>query len=219
VKVVGRRGLASLAVCGVIVLATRVFAAGMMGMESGDLRIQTDSTDYNIGTGDFTMPHHVSATRPGTQIDGDHAFGNGKQKIVHLEGHVAVHSDGQDAGSSPLGSHSNNHDPSTLTTDKLTIQLGLKRYAANGHVHFVQGSRNAVADRATLDDATHDLHMMGNVHLEDNGQSLDSDTLDYNTETEEVHANTNVQIIVPIATAPPGAAPSPSAQHGRHHHS
>lgn len=219
VPVMEKRRLAAIAAGAGLLYATGGLAAGLVGMESGDLRISTDATDYNIATGDFTMPHHVNASRPGTIIDGDRAHGNGKAKTVILEGHVVIHNSGDGGGTiSSLGA-SDSREPSVLMTDKLTIELTPKTYTADGHVHFVQGGRVATADRAVLNDHTHDLHLMGNVHLEDTGQSLDAATLDYNTASEHVHANDNVRIVVPLASPEPGAAatagPAPRAHRRR----
>ena len=188
-----------------------------MGVQTGDLRIHTDSTDYNINTGDFTMPHHVSANRPGTQIDGDRAHGNGKRKIVVVEGHVVVH---QQAGSQGIAGSGRSSEPSTLICDRLTVELASKTYTADGHVHFDQGLRNVTADRGVLHDVTHDLHLTGNVQINDADQSLSADSVDYNTRTEDVHAHDNVRITVPVQQG--GGSPlgepigTPSPAHGKH---
>ena len=189
---------------------------GVMGVQTGDLRIHTDSTDYNINTGDFTMPHHISANRPGTQIDGDHAHGNGKHRIVVIQGHVVVHQDGSGPnGGLPGSGHSG--EPSTLTADILTVELTTKIYTAEGHVHFVQGLRTVTADHGVLRDLSHDLHLTGNVQINDADQALSADSVDYNTHTEEVHARDNVRITVPVqAGGSPLGEPLPSASKPSH---
>lgn len=200
---------------------TAAFAdGGAMGVQTGDLRIHTDSTDYNINTGDFTMPHHVSATRPGTQIDGDRAHGNGKRKIVVIQGHVVVHQDGNGPGLPGTG---RSGEPSTLTADSLTVELATKTYTAQGHVHFTQGTRTVVADRGLLHDLSHDLHLSGNVQINDGDQALAADSVDYNTRTEDIHAHDNVRITVPaqqngasiFGEPMPTASKAPPARHKR----
>jgi lipopolysaccharide assembly outer membrane protein LptD (OstA) len=189
----------------------------IMGVQTGDLQIHTDSTDYNINSGDFSMPHHVSATRPGMTIDGDRAHGNGKRRIVYIEGHVVVH---QSAGAPMPGGRAS--EPSTLTTDRLTVEMGARIYTADGNVHFTQGLRTVVADHGVLHDATHDLHLTGHVSINDAEQSLSADSVDYNTRTEDVQAHNNVRINVPVQSGggsplgEPIPANSPNAPHPRH---
>jgi lipopolysaccharide assembly outer membrane protein LptD (OstA) len=186
----------------------------IMGVQTGDLRIQTDSTDYNINSGDFTMPHHVSATRPGMTIDGDRAHGNGKRRIVYIEGHVVVH---QSAGSPMPGGRAS--EPSTLTTNRLTVEMGTRIYTAEGNVHFTQGMRNVTADRGVMHDATHDLNLTGHVAINDADQSLSADSVDYNTRTEDVQAHNNVRINVPVQQgggSPLGEPIPANSPHPRH---
>ncbi len=168
--------------------------ADLMGLQTGDLQIQTDATDYHITTGDFTMPHHILAQRPGMQITGDHASGNGKKRLFIIEGHVVVH---QDAHPAPNpGGHA--QAASTLTTNRLSVDLAAKVYTADGQVHFTQGLRTVTADHGVLHDATHDLHLTGHVQILDAGQSVAADTVDYNTRTEDITAHDNVRITVPV---------------------
>ena len=77
-------------------------------------------------------------------------------------------------------------EPSTLTCDKLDIDGGKKFYVATGNVHFTQGTRDATADRGTLDEVTGLLHLAGNVHIRDKEQYLDGDDVVYNTKTGDV---------------------------------
>lgn len=160
----------------------------IMGVQTGDLRIQTESTDYQINTGDFTMPHHLSATRPGMTIDGDRARGNGKRRIVQVDGHVVVHQSAESSGSG---------EPSTLTADRLILELGPRVYTAEGNLHFSQGTRTVTADRGVLHEGTHVLQLSGHVEIHDGDQSIAADAVDYNTQSEDVKAHENVRILVP----------------------
>jgi lipopolysaccharide assembly outer membrane protein LptD (OstA) len=75
--------------------------------------------------------------------------------------------------------------------------------------------RTVTADRGTLDDATHQLNLSGNVHIEEGEQTVDAEKIDYNTASENVNAKGNVTIKAPAqsqttgvqsaATRPPGA--------------
>ncbi len=57
-------------------------------------QIVTDQTNWNMTSGDFTMPHEVKVTRPGTDARGDHAKGNTKLGTATLIGSVVVHDNG-----------------------------------------------------------------------------------------------------------------------------
>ena len=103
------------------------------------------------------------------------------------------------------------------------MDLQPKIYTAKGHVHFVQGKRVANAEHAVLNDITHDLYLTGNVHLEDKGQTLEAQSLHYNTQTQQVNAKQDVQIIVPLASPDPqasaAASPVPSKASRKRRHS
>src|ERR1700678_4086980 len=82
-------------------------------MEMNGYQIETDQTNWNLNNGDFTMPHEVKVTRPGTDARGDKAKGNTKLGTATLIGSVVVHDNGnapeaKDAGTAYQG-------PSTLT--------------------------------------------------------------------------------------------------------
>jgi lipopolysaccharide assembly outer membrane protein LptD (OstA) len=168
--------------------------------------IQTDKFDYNLNTGDFTIPGHFTATRAGTDVTADHATGNSKSKIMHAEGHVIVHQN-----QPPPGKPSDlTERPSTLTCDKLDVDGGKKIYTATGNMHFSQeGGREATSDNAVLDDANHHLHMEGHVHVRDGDQTVDAETLDYDTLSGQLDGNGNVTITAPVETPEPGVARSP----------
>jgi lipopolysaccharide assembly outer membrane protein LptD (OstA) len=168
--------------------------------------IQTDKFDYNLNTGDFTIPGHFTATRQGTDVTADHATGNSKSKIMHAEGHVVVHQNQPPPGKpSDLTAR-----PSTLTCDKLDVDGTKKVYTATGNMHFSQeGGREATSDNAILDDANHHLHMEGHVRVRDGDQTVEAETLDYDTLSGQLDGNGNVTITAPVETPQPGVARTP----------
>ena len=83
-------------------------------------------------------------------------------------------------------------------------------------MHFIQENREATADRGTLDDANHRLHMEGHVHIRDKEQTLESDVLDYDTLTGDLSAKGNVTIQAPVETAAPAGEPTPTAKPKKH---
>lgn len=168
--------------------------------------IQTDKFDYNLNTGDFTIPGHFTATRDGTDVTADHATGNAKSKIMHAAGHVIVHQN-----QPPPGKPSDlTERPSTLTCDKLDVDGGKKLYTATGNMHFSQeGGREATSDNAVLDDANHHLHMEGHVKVRDGDQTVEAETLDYDTLSGQLNGNGNVTITAPVETPAPAAPRTP----------
>jgi lipopolysaccharide transport protein LptA len=178
---------------------------------AGFSHIRADKVQFNINTGDFTIPDRFTASRQGSDITADHATGNSKQKVLHAEGHVIVHQ----TGSSATGAKPNavTQRPSTLTCDRLDVDGIKKLYYATGNMHFTQeGGREATADSAVLDDTEHHLHMEGHVHVRQGDQTIDGDTLDYNTQSGQLDANGDVTITAPVETASPGPPGSPAPQ-------
>ncbi len=162
--------------------------------------IVTDKFEYNLNSGDFTIPGHFSATRAGTDLSADSATGNSKRKMLHAVGRVVLHST-QGAGGGI------SQRPSTLTSDKLDADGFRKLYTATGNMHFVQeGGREANSDNAVLDDANHHLHMEGNVHVRNGEQTIDAAVLDYDTLSGQLIGSGNVTISTPVETPTPGAA-------------
>jgi lipopolysaccharide assembly outer membrane protein LptD (OstA) len=168
-------------------------------------RIESDVVNWNLENGTFTLPHPFVASRDGSDISADRATGNSRQKQLHAEGHVIVHQ--TEPLKTSLKAAALTQKPSTLTCDKLDVDGIRKLYVAIGNVHFTQENREATADTGTLDDANHRLHMEGHVHIRDNEQTLESDVLDYDTNTGELSAKGNVTIQAPIETAAPAPAP------------
>ena len=69
---------------------------------------------------------------------------------------------------------------------------------------------------ATLDDATHTLHMEGHVHLRDKDQLLDADVVDYNTVTGEAVVGGKPALIrMPLETPAPGSSKTPTPKKRR----
>jgi len=165
-------------------------------------RIRTSKINFNINSGDFTIPDHFSATRQGTDVTADRANGNSKNKILHAEGHVVVHQ------TQALANHGKATDltqrASTLTCDKLDVDGTRKLYTAMGNMHFTQeGGRDATSDNAVLDDAAHKLHMEGHVHVKNGEQTIEADALDYDTQTGQLDGNGNVTITSPVESPGP----------------
>jgi len=208
---------ATAAVCAAALLAGSVATAApegggpssVMSHIGGFDHIETDKFDFNLNTGDFTIPGRFTATRTGTDVAADHATGNSKSKIMHAAGHVVVHQLEQLSDRGPNASRVTER-PSTLTCDRLDVDGGRKLFTAVGNMHFTQeGGREATSDSATLDDANHHLHMEGHVHVRNGEQSVDADVLDYDTLSGQLDGNGNVTITAPVETPPPRAAASP----------
>lgn len=173
-----------------------------------DYRIETDSTNWNFNSGDFTMPHRVHFLRPGTDAVGDRANGNSKRGTASLYGNVVVHDSGNATEAGDAAYHGNG--PATLTCDQLDLDTRAKLYVATGHVHFTQGTRSGSADKAILDRSSGKLHLEGDVHLTDNGSTLSAGVVDYdlNNKNAEVHGNPAV-MTQPVNQQQPVATPTP----------
>jgi len=194
---------AGLAFAGSLAVASNAASPGAGGSNiAGFDRIRTSKINFNLNSGDFTIPGPFSATRAGTDITADSAQGNSKTKLLHARGHVVVHQ------SQPLANRGSATDltqrPSTLTADQLDVDGETKRYTATGHMHFTQeGGRDATSDSAVLDDTTHKLHMEGNVRVKNGEQTIESDSLDYDTLSGQLDGNGNVTITSPVASPGP----------------
>ena len=164
--------------------------------------IKTERFNFNLNTGDFSIPGHFTATREGSDVTADRASGNSKRKIMHAQGNVVVHDDGT-GGAHGAKTSELAQKPSTLTCDTLDVDGTTKIYTATGNMHFVQAGREARSDRAVLDDANHHLHMEGNVHVKNGDQTIDAAVLDYDTQSGQLDGNGNVTIVAPVETAAP----------------
>lgn len=180
-------------------------------LETPEYRIVTDDISYR-GNGDFTMPHHVSLARPGSEAVADRAEGNQKRGTIKLFGSVVVH----DNGAAPEAGSNDEYakgGPSTLTCDELDVDSKAKVYTAIGHVHFEQGARKADAQRGVLNRGSGMLHLDGDVKTTDGASTLTAKNLDYNLNTKMILADGKPIVIKqPVPTPGPGsvsATPTP----------
>jgi lipopolysaccharide export system protein LptA len=199
--------------CGASALA----AGPASGLQTAAYRIETDETQANFNTGDFTMPHKVRFYRPGTDATGDRAQGNSKRGTVSLFGNVVVHDSGNatEAGDAAY----KGSGPATLTCDQLDVDSKARVYTATGHFHFAQGTRTGSAQKAALDRNAGTLHLEGDVHLTDNGSTISADIVDYNLNTKDVQTHGRPTIMTqpanqqqqppPTRTAAPRRTPAP----------
>jgi hypothetical protein len=186
------------------------------GLQTAAYRIETDETNANFNTGDFTMPHRVRFYRPGTDAVGDRAQGNSKRGTVSLFGNVVVHDSGNASEASDAAYKGSG--PATLTCDKLDVDSKARVYTATGHFHFAQGVRTGSAQRAVLDRSAGTLHLEGDVHLSDNGSTISANIVDYNLNTKDVQTHGSPTIMTQPANQqhqqqqPPAPRRTPSAR-------
>jgi lipopolysaccharide export system protein LptA len=179
------------------------------GMEMNGYQIITDQTNWNLNTGDFTMPKEVKVTRPGSDARGDHARGNTKLGTATLIGNVIIHDDGGAPEAKDAGPEYNSNGPSTITCDQLTLDSKSKSYDAQGNVHFTQGNRTATAQRGVLNQLAHTLHLEGDVVLTESGSSMKAAVVDYNLQTKDVVASGAAGQPM-VIQQPINAAPAPA---------
>jgi lipopolysaccharide export system protein LptA len=184
-------------------------------LETPYYKVETDEISYK-GNGDFTMPHKVSFSRPGSDGTADRAEGNDKRGTVSLFGNVVLH----DNGNAPEANSDDEYakgGPSTLTCDQLDVDSKTKIYTAIGHVHFEQGARKADAEHGVLNRSNGMLHLEGHVKTVDGESSLAADNIDYNLNTKRVEANGKpILMKQPVPTPEPGSAsPSPKPKKRR----
>jgi lipopolysaccharide export system protein LptA len=171
------------------------------GLESRDYKIETDETNSNLNSGEFTMPHAVRFYRPGTDATASHAQGNYKRGTATLIGNVVVHDSGNapEAGGEAAYGGSG---PATLTCDRLEIDSKQKLYTAIGHVHFAQSGRTGSANRGVLDRSSGLLHLEGDVHLQDNASTLVASIVDYNLNTKDAQVRGGPAVMSQPANQP-----------------
>ncbi len=182
-----------------VAAATAATTSHLMGYE-----IQSNDSTFNLKSTEFVFPVKVKFSKPGTDIVADKAHGNSERKLATFEGNVVLHQ----TGALPVGGREASKagaEPSTLTSDKLDVDGVRKFYAATGHVHFTQADKVANADKGTLDDQSHILHLEGSVHVARGEQTMDGETIDYNIDSGEAHAVGN-----PVIMKAPIPPPSPS---------
>jgi lipopolysaccharide export system protein LptA len=180
----------------------------------GGFDIRSAAIDYNYSTGDYTIPSRFTATNGGTDISADRARGNSKRKVIAADGNVVVHQSRTPVKAGAAPSHFT-QAPSTLTGDHIDADGVAKFYTVIGHVRFTQGEREASADRGTFNDVTNEVHMEGHAVIKDQGQTLDADVVDYNTQTGDGNASGNVTVVTPIATPAPHPGQAPRKKKGR----
>jgi lipopolysaccharide assembly outer membrane protein LptD (OstA) len=190
-------------------------ASPRASLETPEYRLETDEIAKK-GNGDFTMPHKVAFSRPGSDGTADRAEGNTERKTVSLFGNVVVH----DNGNAPEAGSQDEYakgGPSTLTCDQLDVDSKSKIYTAIGHVHFTQGARDMVADRGVLNRKTGMLRLVGHVKTKENESSMTAQDLEYNLNTKHVEGNGKPIVIKqPVPTPEPGSAtPSPKPKKRR----
>jgi len=171
--------------------------------------IETSALQYNIGSGDFTAPSHLTVTRPGLDVAADSATGNVKSGSAVLRGNVRVHDSG--ATSSAQGK---NGPPEALTCDQLDVDGRADTYHATGHPHYESGSRSADADEMLLDRKHKRLHLAGSVTIKDGGQSAKASVVDVDLKTGAVAmhgAPVELSAPAPAPSAAPPASPLPPA--------
>jgi len=180
-------------------------------LTNGQFAVETDETNYNLNNGDFDMPHHVHFTRPGTDVTGDRAHGNTRNDTITITGHVILHQTGAVNSLGAGAQKVTSEEPSMLTTDELQVDGRAKTYTALGNVHWSQGGKRLSADHGILNELTHQLNLQGNVHIEQNQQSMDADRVDYDTQTEDGKAYGSPVISrLPVGAPGPDVTPPPT---------
>lgn len=190
-------------------------SAGALLTSQGNYTIETDAENYNLNTGNFTMPHSVKFTRPGTEATADRAEGNTKDGTATLIGNVVIHDNGNAPEAESEKAYRGN-GPATLDCDRLEVDSKKKIYTCIGNVKFEQKDEHGQADRAQLDRSSGKLVMTGNVKLEQNGSTLDAQNLDYDLNTKDVQVlGSPVVIKEPVPTPSPGAPGTPAPKKKR----
>ena len=207
----------------------------------GEWNVHTNAIDANNNSGDFSVPGHLTLTRPTGDIAADRANGNWKHKHATLYGHVVLHDNRGGSGFADFGtSNEGAQGPATLTTDQLDIDSATKLYTATGNVHYVSGSRTIDSQKGVLDDRTknltlytvhfvqgtqtvdatqgvlndqsHVLDLTGNVRIVDGDRKMNADHVVYNTASGDLHAKGNVTMAFPGGVAPPPSGPAAAAK-------
>jgi lipopolysaccharide transport protein LptA len=172
---------ARIGACAALVFALTAGAAappaGSATSEFAGYTFHFQSAEYNFQSGNFVIPRRFRATRKERTIEGDRVRGNALKKTFVAQGHVVVHQ------RQPIGGAGDVADltikPSVLTCDRLDADAALERYTASGNVHFVEGDRDAVADRGTFDNGLNKLHLEGHVRVRDGANTLIAEAADY----------------------------------------
>ena len=134
------------------------------GFSFSDWHVTTGELNANWDSGNFTTPGRIVLTRPGSDIQADHATGNFKTHQATLTGNVVLHDN--NGVLTNFAGQTGRPQPATLTCDNLNIDGTSKTYVATGKVHFSQGGSEVHADRAVMNGLTHDIHLYGHVQLQ-----------------------------------------------------
>ncbi|MEO7040322.1 MAG: LPS export ABC transporter periplasmic protein LptC [Candidatus Elarobacter sp.] len=203
---VERTGLlaTSLALAFAAALGGGAAAAPVAHLAGAFYNVETTAVQYNLGSGDFTAPAHVTVTRPGLAVAADNAKGNVKAGSAVLRGNVRVRDSG--GSQSALGA---NAGPSTLTCAQLEIDGRADTYHATGRPHYESGERSADADEMLLDRKQKKLHLAGSVTIKEGNQSAQASVVDVDLKTGDVVMHgAPVQLSAPAPAPPPTSAPS-----------
>ncbi len=171
--------------------------SGGAALDLGVWTVHASSVDANFKNGDFSTPAKVIMTRAGGDVTADKANGNYKKQTVYLVGNVVMHDTSGNYGGLASGAAAKSNGPSTLTADKAEIDGTAKIYKAIGNVHYVQTDTVVDSDTGTLNDATHDLFLQGNVRITQGARKVNADSVLYNTITGKAHAEGNVTMEFP----------------------
>ncbi|TAM61289.1 hypothetical protein EPN52_02860 [bacterium] len=183
----------------------------------GDVTFRTPGTFIlNNKTGDFRVPQDFTLERPGSDARADRATGNFRRKVAVLTGNVVMHQT-QPINDKGEGIKQATQKPMTITCTELTVDWAAKTYTAVGQVHVVQDGDTVDADRAVLDDRTHELTLQGNVRMHQGpSRTADAPQVNYNTQDKGYRASGGVITLFPVPTPSPGPSATPKpARHGR----
>ena len=171
--------------------------------------VHASLVDMNWKSGDFSTPNKIVMLRNGGDITGDRASGNSKTNNMTLYGHVVVHDTQGDLGGLSSTKAPTSRGPETLTSDQLHVDGPGQVYTATGNVHYVQADTTVDADKGTLNDATHDLNLEGNVRIVQGQRNMTAAHVRYNTVSGDAHAEGDVVMQFPSAVSPHFATPKP----------
>jgi len=154
--------------------------------------------NYNLKTGAFNTPNHVTMTRVGGDVNADRANGNIKTKHAILSGHVVMHdASGASPGATSPGA------PSTLIADTVQIDQRAARYVATGNMQYSQGAMILTAQSGTLDQGSHTMTADGDVHIQKGAQTLVAQHVTCDTQSGACQAHKGT-VQLPSAGMPGG---------------
>ena len=174
-------------------------------LDTPEYRVETDAITYK-GNGDFTMPHHVALSRPGSDAVADQRRRQPEARHDQAARQRRRSRQRQGAGGRRNDQYAKG-GPSSLTCDELDVDSKAKIYIASGHMHFEQGERKADAERGVLNRGSGMLHLQGDVKTTDGTSTITAQNLDYNINTKKILADGKPIVIKqPVPTPGPGSA-------------